>query len=241
MRLARSKPLVIGHRGASGTEPENTLRSFAMAAKMGADGIELDIFRTADGKVVVTHNNDTALLTNEKMIVRKSTLRDLKTLDFGKKERIPTLDDVFDAFLKKFSIINVEIKSTGFRTDGIEALLVGAIRRFRCEGQVLVSSFNPLNLVRFRRLLPEVPIGYLLCPQQSVIVRNRRVIARLKPNTLNLDQNLFDVKKYAPFFMYPRIWLWTVNTLEAMEHFAQMRVEAIITNYPDKLRKVVDL
>lgn len=232
--------LVIAHRGASAVEPENTLRAFATAARMGADGIELDIFLTHDQRLVVTHNNSTWQQAREKLLVRKSTLAGLKELNFGRGERIPTLEEVFEEFLTKFSVINVEIKSTGLRTDGIEERLAILIRRFNCPDKILVSSFNPLNLQRFRRLLPQVRIGYLMCPEQTVAVKNRRVIRWLSPDTLNLDQNMLKMPRYQPLFALPKTqWIWTLNTVDQMKFWLKRkRVEAIITNHPDKLIQV---
>jgi len=71
--ILSEKPLVIGHRGASGTEPENTLRAFERAYRMGADGIELDIFLTKDQRIVVTHDNNTYRITKQRKLVTQST------------------------------------------------------------------------------------------------------------------------------------------------------------------------
>ncbi len=235
----KHKPLVIGHRGASAYEPENTLRSFALAKKMGADGVELDIFLSHDGQVVVTHDENTWRLTGKKKLVRQSTLAELRRLDFGKGEKIPTLDEVFDNFGKRFSVINVEIKSTGIRTDGIEAALASVIRRHNMEKRVLISSFNPFNLRRFHKVMPKVRVGYLMCRETLKIARTWTVVKALAPDTLNLDQNLWPLKTYQSFFSYPKVWVWTVNTPEAMQHFLKAGVAAMITNYPDKLRAMV--
>jgi glycerophosphoryl diester phosphodiesterase len=235
----KPEPLVIGHRGASAYEPENTLRAFALAKKMGADGIELDVFRSRDGQVVVTHDENTWRLTGQKHVVRKSSLAELRRLDFGKGEKIPTLEDVFDNFGKRFSVINVEIKSTGIRTDGIEAALTTVIKRHHMEKRVLVSSFNPFNLRRFHKLMPKVRVGYLMCRETLKIVRTWTVVKALAPDTLNLDQNLWPLKTCQAFFAYPKVWVWTVNTPDAMQHFLKAGVAAMITNYPDKLRAMI--
>lgn len=233
-----SKTLVLAHRGASGSEPENTLRAFETAYQMGADGLELDVFLTKDKQLVVTHNNNTALLTGKKHLIRKTDFKNLRKLDFGKKEKIPTLAEVFDQCLKKFSVINIEIKSTGLRTDGIEKRLAELIKTYKCSDQVIISSFNPLNLLRFKRLLPKVRLGYLLCQEQTLIARNWRMINLVKPYSLHLDQNLYRQKKFHSFFDFPRVYLWTVNTVEQMQFWLDKGVEGIITNYPDKLVKL---
>lgn len=239
--MTSKRPLIIAHRGASAVEPENTLRAFERACILGADGIELDVFLTKDGHVVVTHDQDTQRLTGVRRDVCGSTLRDLRVLNFGKQEKIPLLAEVFENFLKKFSTINIEIKSMGLKNNGIENKVTELIQKFSCREQVLISSFNPLHLYRTRRLMPQVRLGYLLCRYQMPLLRNRFVVTLFQPDTLNLDQNLYHNKKFRAFFnlKFPQ-WVWTVNLLDQMDFWAhRKKVAAIITNFPDKLREVI--
>lgn len=236
----KHKCLVIAHRGASAVEPENTLRAFERAYKMGADGIEIDLFLTKDNKVVVTHDRNTYRITKNKKDITLTNLRELRQLDFGKKEKIPLLSEVFDHFVKKFSVINLEIKSTGVMRNGIEQKLAHLIKRFRCYKSLLVSSFNPLNLNRFKALMPKVRIGYLLCREQSFLARNRLAIRWMAPDTLNLDKNLYRDPTNKIFFDLPQPkWLWTVDSTAQMQFWLKRGVEAIITNHPDRLIEVM--
>jgi glycerophosphoryl diester phosphodiesterase len=236
------KPLIIAHRGASASEPENTLKAFQTAYKLGADGIELDIHLTKDGKIVVCHDNNIKRITGKPLKIAHSSLAQLRKLDFGKGEKIPTLDEVFDGFLKKFSIINVEVKSTGLSNHGVEEKLAKCLKKFKAHDKVLVSSFNPFNLLRVKNLVPNLRLGYLMCREQNVIARNRLWPSVLRPHSLNLDQNLYKYARHRTLFKtdYPK-WIWTVNTLKDMRFWiARNDVEAIITNYPDKLRKLIE-
>lgn len=236
MSESAKKCLVIAHRGASALEPENTLRAFAKAHELGADGIELDIFLTKDGHIVVTHDANTKRLARVNKTVEISTLADLKKLDFGKGEKIPMLEEVFRDFLDKFSVINVEIKSTGLRNNGIESKLADLVKKYDAINKILVSSFNPVNLYRFKKCLPTANIGFLCCTSQSVLIRNRWMLHLLKPNTLNLDKNLFKRPLANAFFRLdlPK-WVWTVNSSKGMAFWLKMGMSAIITNEPDKL------
>lgn len=235
------KPLVIGHRGASGYEPENTLRSFRRALELGADGIELDVHCHKSGELIVTHDETLERVAGARLSVRQAALDELRKIDIGKNERLPLLKEVLEEFVQKFKVINIEIKSHGIKKTGIEQTLARLITDFKCAGKVLISSFNPLHLLRFKPIMPAVKIGYLLCPEQIIIVRNRRIIRQLKPNTLNLDKKMVDIKKFKVFFdMELPQWIWTVNEPEEMRFWLnQDRVEAIITNYPDRLRAIV--
>lgn len=145
------KPLVIAHRGASDSCPENTLKAFQKAVDQGADGIELDIYLTRDRKIVVIHDEHVTNKDNKPLLVRKSTLEELQKVDAGEGEKIPTLREIFENFENRFSIINVEIKSTGYFTDGIEKELLSLIHTYHLQERIFVSSFNPLHLYRLKK------------------------------------------------------------------------------------------
>lgn len=238
--MTQFKTLIIGHRGASGLEPENTMRAFYSAYKAGADGIELDIFQCRDKIIVVTHDIDTLRLTKQKYNVRKSTLDVLRNLDYGKNERIPTLTEVFETFLAKFKTINVEIKSTGLKSDGIEANLAKLIRKFDCQKKILVSSFNPLNIYRIKRLLPKIRIGYLIEPKFSSARFHLRTIRWLKPDTLNLHPALLNNDATKAYFdLGIPLWMWAVDTKRDWQYWLKKRVQAIITDHPGSLRSYI--
>ena len=102
--------LSIGHRGACVYEPENTLRSFARALELGADMIEFDVHVCASGEAVVIHDAALKRTTNGLGYVKDKTLEELKTLDAGKGEKIPVLEEVFDLVNKRAGL-NIELKS----------------------------------------------------------------------------------------------------------------------------------
>lgn len=235
------KPLVIAHRGASAQAPENTLKAFQLAHRMRADGIELDVFLTRDQRVVVTHDRDTKKLTGVSGDVCQQTLAELKALDFGEGEKIPTLKEVFEHFAASFSVINVEIKSMGFQSTGIEEKICELIDDFSCQYKVIISSFNPLHLMRCQKLLPNVRLAYLLCRDQTIFVRNQWMIDKISPYALNIEHAMKSEPKYNGFFEReePK-WIWTVDDETDMRFWIGQGVKAIITNHPDRLRKLID-
>ena len=113
------KTLILAHRGASGYAPENTMEAFELAAKMGADGIELDVHFAADGAVVVCHDEKIDRTSNGQGLITDYTLSELKSMDFGyhfygeqrKGVKIPTLDEVYEFVAPIGMVVNVEIKS----------------------------------------------------------------------------------------------------------------------------------
>lgn len=119
MKTLTEKTLILAHRGASGYAPENTMEAFELAAKMGADGIELDVHLTADGEVVVCHDEKIDRTSNGQGLITDYTLAELKAFDFGyhfyegegKGFKIPTLDEVYGLMSSCGMLVNVEIKS----------------------------------------------------------------------------------------------------------------------------------
>lgn len=233
-----TKPLIIGHRGASGSAPENTLKAFQLANEQGADGIELDIFLTKDKNLVVTHDENLERLTGTPVLTRQLTLKALRTLDFGEGEKIPTLAEVFDAFKNKFRVINVEIKSTGWFSDGIEGHLVRLVEKFGIAEQILVSSFNPLHIYRMKNLAPAIKRGYLLAPENRLAHFNSFIKA-CNVTSINCDQKWLTTKQLHKFKEQGKdIWLWTVNEEKDMEKWQTQPIAAVITNYPAKLKQL---
>ena len=237
--MKKQTPLVIGHRGAMGEAPENTLKSFELALKQGADGIELDVFLSKDGEVVVTHDEHLKRLTGHNLKTRQSTLKELKNLDFGQGEKIPTLKEVLDLFGQKFSVINIEIKSTGLFTDGIEKKVAAIISDFGLVDRVLVSSFNLLNLIRLSKISCQIPRGYLSSVENWYIPPALGVpLCRASSVNMNFQAINPEIIHYYGQ-QKKQIWVWTVNSQKDMAFWAAQPVSAIITNYPGRLRKLI--
>lgn len=234
------KPLVIAHRGASGDAPENTLKAFRLAAEQKADGIELDILLSHDGTVVVTHDENLMRLTGEPILTRQAPLSVLKQLDFGEGEKIPTLDELFEECDQKFSIINVEIKSTGTFTDGIEKALVKVIDNHQLRNKILVSSFNPLHLLRIKRLAPDIQRGYLIF-EKPWIAQLTFWVYVTQAISVNLSAEWCeDIQRFEKYKkLTSQSWVWTVNDEVEMKKWIGRGVDAIITNYPERLRKIL--
>ena len=168
-----SRPLVLGHRGASHDYPENTIVAFRAAMQQGADGVELDVMRCGSGEVVVVHDD-----TLERLAPGQDGAEQLV------RERIPTLDAVFRA-LGPQALVNVELKSASLQRptdylrlpldDGLAMAVVKVLERagrLSGSGLTLVSSFDPFQLLRFQSASRGmVPLGYLFEAGQSVRTR----------------------------------------------------------------------
>ncbi len=247
----RSRPLVLGHRGASAHYPENTLLAFRQAMLAGADGVEMDVMLCASGEAVVVHDDDLGRVTGGQegtgLDVRSATLAELRRHDVGRGERVPTLAEVLDA-LGDIALINIELKSRDIKTpgdyaglvhdDGLAAVVAQTLRRARRPRRhTLVSSFDPFQLWRFARcasdLLTDVPLGYLFHRQQARPLREAWLRHTLPLAALHPDAALIDA---AAMRSWRRrgyaIHTWTVDDLSEIAALSALGVQAVITNQP---------
>lgn len=148
--------LRIAHRGASAYAPENTLAAFRLAAELGADMVEMDVRVSADGVPVVIHDPSVDRTTDGKGLVRDLTLSQLRRLDAGQGERIPTLEEAIQTCREAGVGLYLEIKEG-------EAVspLVDLVRSHGLEHGVIVNSFHPHWLAGVKRELPRIPTSVL--------------------------------------------------------------------------------
>jgi glycerophosphoryl diester phosphodiesterase len=235
--------LVFGHRGASAYAPMNTLPAFELAVKQKADGIELDVQLSKDGQLIILHDFTVDHSTDGRGYARDKTLAELRELDAGIKfgeqyrgTRIPTLEEVFEAVGHKL-FINVEIKSITEDTDGVEQVTADCITRHGMEKRVIVSSFNPLTLERFRAILPDVPIGYLYSPVEQPFADRIDVLPHeaRHPYHEMIDEAYMQWARQNRYF----INTWTVNDPARTRELRALGVNAVITDKPDVMREVL--
>ena len=151
----RNDVIVLGHRGCMGKLPENSLLAFKKAVEAGADGVELDVWLTRDGRVVVMHDKTIDRTSNMSGRQKDMTLEELKKADIGLGERIPTLEEVFEA-LPGDAFINVELKDR----DAVKE--VARIVKENNPDRVLISSFDIEALREYRKHDKETRMGLLI-------------------------------------------------------------------------------
>ncbi|MBL8150617.1 MAG: glycerophosphodiester phosphodiesterase [Blastocatellia bacterium] len=247
VELLHELPKNIAHRGARRQAPENTLAAFLLAEKLGADGVELDTFRCATGEMVVTHDDDLKVWSNGEGKVTKTPLKALKELDFGShfssefaKEQIPTLQEVIDS-LDKNSFINIEVKTLALRPIQEVLEVAKIIKLNNIYHRTIVSSFNPIVLRMLYKTDVKIPLGFLYqfkLPIYSIeyIFRSSKAkLQALHPESRLIGNTLM---KQAISRGY-QINTWTVNETVEMQHLISLGVDSIITDYPDKLHKIL--
>jgi glycerophosphoryl diester phosphodiesterase len=234
----RRRPLVIAHRGASAYRPENTLAAFALAVEQGADMIETDLHRTRDGATVVVHDETLDGLGGCGEIA-DATLSEVRALDAGGGERVPTLDEVLDAFGARIPF-NLELKrGTRALYEGHESAVLEAVRRRGLLATTLFSSFYDPVLARLRALEPEARLGLLVSRRSpdGAVERARAVRAEaLHPEAAVADAALLAAAHAARLAVY----VFTVDEPAAMRRLLALGADGLFTNYPDRLRALVD-
>ncbi|MTI48597.1 glycerophosphodiester phosphodiesterase [Sporosalibacterium faouarense] len=239
------KTFVIAHRGASGHAPENTMISFQKAIDMGADGIELDVHISKDDKLIVCHDERVDRTTNGIGFIKDLTLDEIKKLDAGywydKKyanEKIPTLEEVLYLFQGKDILINIELKNGIIQYDKIEEKVIRVLEKFKLMDRTIISSFNHYSLIKIKEINSSIKTGALyMCglvnPWDYVIRLNIDVI---HPIYFALYPDL--IKKCKERNV--EINTYTVNCDEDMKKVIDLGVNGIITNYPDKAKKILE-
>lgn len=235
---------VWAHRGASGYRPENTLDAFALAIEMGADGIELDVQLSADGEVVVIHDETVDRVTEGKGRVAELTLRSLKGLNAAHTYpdsdivRIPTLREVFALLRPTGMTINVELKNSREPYPGLEEQCIAQAREMGVAERVWFSSFQHHSLVRLKNLAQEFPCGLLY---EATMVRPWQYAKALGMDALHPHYTELSVlgEVEESHRQGIRIHTWTVNHEQQMRSVVATGVDAIITNYPDRALRLI--
>jgi glycerophosphoryl diester phosphodiesterase len=228
---------VIAHRGASAYRPENTLSAYELAVAQAADMIEIDLHCTRDGAVVVAHDAELERIGGRGEIAEAS-LAEVRALDVGAGERVPTLDEVLDAFGSRIPF-NLELKQ-GSRGPyaGLPARAVEGVRARGLLGQTLFSSFYDPVLHELRALCADARIALLLSRRspQSWPERARALGAEAVNPELPLVDRAFVERAHGEGLA---VYVFTVDPVPEMERLLELGVDGLFTNVPDRMRRVL--
>jgi glycerophosphoryl diester phosphodiesterase len=224
--------LRIGHRGAAGHEPENTLRSFMKAVQLGADMTELDVHLCASGELVVIHDETVDRTTDGSGRVGDMTLGELRTLDAGMGERVPTLEEVLSAMQGRIAV-NVELKGRG-TAEPVYELVSGLIQRRKWgHRSILVTSFDWGMLEEMHALSDGVRLGPLfhLGPLRAL-----RFAQDIKAHSVNPFHGLTDAMLVGEAHsLGMAVYPWTVNEAQDVARVKGLGVDGVISDYPDRV------
>ncbi|MBV1879609.1 MAG: hypothetical protein KUG79_18345 [Pseudomonadales bacterium] len=218
--------LCIGHRGACGHVPENTLLSFETAVAMNCHWVELDVY-LVESELIIIHDNNLERTTNGIGLVTDATLAYLRTLDAGQGQQIPTLLEVVEQINHR-ARINIELK--GPRTAAaVNVLLDRLCQNGWHQSEFMISSFDHQQLALVN---PKYKRGVLFGPQ-----RQDYILAGQSLNAYSINLSLQQINKklvrkaHASGF---KVFVFTVNQPRTMLTLKQFGVNGIFTDYPDR-------
>lgn len=223
--------LCIGHRGAAGHEPENTLRSIRRAMELGAGGVEIDIRLSRDGELVVFHDALLRRTTGVKGVIARKTLPELQQLDAGRGERIPTLREVLDLIAGRVWL-NVELKARGTGTPVVAEVIraVETDTRWHFEN-IVISSFDGRELLAIDD--SRIRVGVLIARRPLSV---QKLVTRFRASSVHLPLRL------ATPGMVERIHaagasalVFTVNDTGEMSRLRSLGVDGVFTDFPERI------
>lgn len=226
-------PIIVGHRGAKGMAPENTLKAFKIGCQY-ADAVECDIHLTKDKKLVVIHDESIGRTSNGKGMVRDINLKELKEFDFGYGQKIPLLEEVFELVKKSGKKLIVEVKgSSSQEALEIASNLANFIKDKSTEEIILVCSFWKEVLLLMKKSNPLVTAFNILDTEFAVdeilkVAKNSSADGIATVYAF-INGDLVSALHSKNYF----INAWVVNEIEDMDKMVSLGVDAITTDYPE--------
>jgi len=254
----QQRPLVMAHRGGRGLWPENTMYAFKHAVDLGVDVLEMDMHSTSDGVLVVMHDDNVDRTTNGTGPIHSFTLEQLKALDAGynwspdegqtfpyrgQGITVPTLEEVFTAFPDM--PMNIEIKQA---EPSLAAPFCKMIRDHGKADQVLVASFLKEAMEEFRRECPEVATTAVESEVVPLFVLSKVMLEAeylLAAQAVQVPEYQGSLHVLTPRFVDAahhrrlEVHAWTINEVEDMQRLIDMGIDGLITDYPDRLLKLL--
>ncbi len=218
----------IGHRGARGEEPENTMLGFKTALDNGMDGVELDIHISKDGQIIVIHDDTLDRTTDGNGIVSKMPYADIQKADAGKGECIPLLQDVLDLIKPTNAILFIEIKC-----EESENVLANIIAKNQMESRCIIKCFNHRLLTKIKEINPNIKtacliVGLPIKAKQIISDANADIISI---NIKTVDQILIDQCHDAGY----KVFIWNANTKEEVKFCKSIGADFLGTDFPSKI------
>jgi len=237
----QEKILIIAHRGASNIAPENTLKAFKKAIELGADYIEFDVHQSKDGEIVIIHDANTFRTTGHLGLIKDMTLEEIKNLDCGDGEKIPTLGELIKLAEGKISL-NCEIKAKGMTQKIIEIL-----RETDFFEPTIISSFNHSELLKIKNVEPKIKLAALNPTHTGWIINwfSRKNVIKtasknnfyaINPLYLIVNQKFIDNAHEKNLKVFP----WTVDSISSIENLIKMGVDGIISNNISRVKEVLN-
>ncbi len=233
------------HRGASAYFPENTMLSFEKALEMGCTGIETDVQLTKDGVLVLIHDEMVNRTTNGQGLVKDYNYSELNKLDAGSwmgEEfagiKIPTVEQLIYLTLGKDIMLNFEIKSGIVMYEDIEQKLIDLIYKHKIKHKVIISSFNHYSIAKCNKISKEINTGVLYMEGLYKPYNYAKTVGAnaIHPHFYAVNEEVVkEAKKHKI-----KVNVFTVDDEAYMRSLLSLKVDGIVTNYPDKLHRIME-
>jgi len=228
--------IVVGHRGAMGHALENTIESVKKAIKLNVDGIEIDVFKSKTGELIVYHDPFLSRLSNSNAFIEQISLDSIKKVELKGGLSIPTLNEVINIIPEKI-FLNIELKgsNTAFETNKV---IIEYLKEFNLPpSKFIISSFRWDELKKFRDLNKDIPIAILVDSLYKIdnaikLAKEINAIA-LNPNNKFITKKIVNKIQSNNIKVFP----YTINTRKNIKRMKLMGVDAIITDYPERINK----
>ena len=220
---------VFGHRGACGSEPENTVRSVRRALEMGANGIEVDVY-LLHGRLMVMHDDTLDRTTNGRGRLVEKTFAELRALDAGMGEKIPMLEEILDV-LRPGVLLNIELKGPNTAAPVVDFIKERVLQGASHHEDFLISSFDHSSLRAVKSRQAWVLLGALFEDAHACIVTRAvelgawsvHIHRRLVSDSLVMEAHRMGLK----------VFVYTINEVADMRMLRDLGVDGIFTDYPD--------
>ena len=229
------------HRGASAYAPENTMSAFKKAFQIGANGIELDLQRTKDGKIIIFHDDKIDKKSNGTGKISDYTYKELLEFDFGswfskefENERIVLFDDFMKEVSEKNLILAIELKEEGIEKETLEI-----INEYYNKDNIFITSFIYNALLNVRKLDKNKKIGWRIKEDKNQ--KNILELTKISGNQVCPPANLVSkegIKLARENELSVR--LWGISNEEIMQEAYNLDIDGMTVNFPDKLNKLIE-
>lgn len=232
---------IIGHRGAKGIAPENTIAGFQKALDSKVDYIEFDVTLTADNKPVVFHDYELNRITGMNGRIFSMTYEELEIFDVGKwfgeefkGQHIPTLKEALEFIIPK-AIPIIELKMDYIRARGLEDIVIEQCKEFVTHSEIIIISFFHPALLKIKENIPIIKTGIIY---NSALMSPWKVARSVKADSIHPRMDVISksiVERCHNFNL--KVRPWTANNEREYEYLNMMEVDALATDYPNRLYK----
>ena len=228
--------IVIGHRGAMGHALENTIESVEKAIDLKVDGIEIDVFKSKSGELIVYHDPSLSRLSNSNAFIEQISLDSIKKIELIGGLSIPTLNEVIDIIPEKI-FLNIELKGENTANETNKIIIKYLSKSNLNPSKFIISSFRWDELKKFRNINKDVPIAILVDSLYKIdnaikLAKEINAVA-LNPNNNFITNQIVNKIQSNNIKVYP----YTINTPKNIKRMKSMGVDGIITDFPERINQ----